>query len=122
MITALAAAEKWKILAPKEHAKLKAVAGFSLGEFSALVFSGALSFEDGVKLVHARAQAMQMCAENHEGGMASVAGMDDSTLSELCMEASVATGKLVKIANYLFPKGRTVSGDVEVTGWVLLTV
>ena len=87
MITSLAAAEKWRILAPKENARLRAVAGFSLGEFSALVFSGAISFDDGVRLVKARAEAMQACAERHSGGMASVAGMEDAALAELCAEA-----------------------------------
>lgn len=93
MIAALAAAEKWRLLCPKEHrpgriprcawpdvglwcSKIVALAGFSLGEFSALVFSGAVSFEDGVRLVKARAEAMNECAQRHQGAMASVAGME----------------------------------------------
>lgn len=95
-----------------------ACAGFSLGEFSALVYSGAISFEDGVRLVNGRAEAMQKCVEQHQGAMASVAGLEDPALVLLCEEAGNVTGKKVQIANYLFPKGRTVSGDVEAVDWM----
>jgi len=118
MVTSLAAAEKWRLLSPKESTRVVACAGFSLGEFSALVYSGAISFEDGVRLVKARSEAMQQCAENSKGAMASVAGMEDASLNALLQQASAATGKNVRIANYLFPKGRTISGDEEAVEWI----
>jgi len=118
MVTSLAAITRWRLLNPKEASKVKAMAGFSLGEFGALVYSGAISFEDGIRLVKLRAEAMQACAEQNNGGMASVAGMEYGPLNALCQEASSSTGHPVKIANYLFPSGRTVSGDVEAIEYV----
>ena len=59
-------------------------AGHSLGEYSALTASGALDFEDAVKLVTERGAAMQVCAESHEGTMAAILGLDDELVESAC--------------------------------------
>lgn len=91
------------------------VAGHSLGEFSALVASGALSFEDGLKLVAARANAMQRACEANPGTMAAIIGLFDEQVEEVCKEVS-ATGKVVIPANYNCPGQLVISGDVEAVG------
>ena len=62
------------------------VGGHSLGEFSALVAAGAVSFEDGLRLVTLRASAMQQCCEQHPGAMAAIIALDDSTIERICRE------------------------------------
>ena len=62
------------------------VAGHSLGEFSALVAAGALTFEDGLKLVYARAMAMQKACEAQPGTMAAILGMEDEKVEEICAD------------------------------------
>ena len=88
------------------------VAGHSLGEFSALVASGALSFEDGLRLVAARANAMQKACEANPGTMAAIIGVDDEKVEEICAEVS-KDGKLVIPANYNCPGQLGISGDIE---------
>jgi [acyl-carrier-protein] S-malonyltransferase len=91
------------------------VAGHSLGEFSALVAAGALSFEDGLKLVHARAMAMQKACEANPGTMAAIIGLPDEKVVEVCAEVS-ATGKVVVAANFNCPGQLVISGDAEGIG------
>ena len=86
------------------------VAGHSLGEFSALVASGALSFEDGLRLVSARAQAMQKACEKTPSTMAAVLALPDAKVEELC--ASVTEGVVVP-ANYNCPGQIVISGSIE---------
>ena len=86
-----------------------AVAGHSLGEFSALVVAGALSFEDGLKLVSKRAMAMQAACEAQPGTMAAILGLDDKTVEEIC--ASI--DGVVVAANYNCPGQLVISGAVE---------
>lgn len=88
------------------------VAGHSLGEFSALVASGALSFEDGLRLVAARANAMQKACEKNPGTMAAIIGLPDETIEEVCAEVS-KEGKVVVAANYNCPGQLVISGDKE---------
>ena len=88
------------------------VAGHSLGEFSALVASGALGFEDGLRLVAARANAMQKACEANPGTMAAIIGLSDEKVEEICAEVS-KNGKLVIPANYNCPGQLVISGDVE---------
>lgn len=85
------------------------VAGHSLGEFSALVAAGALNFEDGLKLVHARALAMQKACEAAPGTMAAIIGLPDEKVEEIC--ASV--DGVVVPANYNCPGQLVISGDKE---------
>ena len=84
------------------------VAGHSLGEFSALVAAGALSFEDGVRLVSARARAMQKACEATPSTMAAVLALPDEKIEEIC--ASVTEGVVVP-ANYNCPGQVVISGD-----------
>ena len=86
------------------------VAGHSLGEFSALVAAGALSFEDGLRLVSARAQAMQKACEKTPSTMAAVLALPDAKVEELC--ASVTEGVVVP-ANYICPGQVVISGSIE---------
>lgn len=88
------------------------VAGHSLGEFSALVAAGALSFEDGLKLVYARAMAMQKACEVAPGTMAAIIGLPDEKVEEICQEVSKG-GKVVIPANYNCPGQLVISGDKE---------
>lgn len=85
------------------------VAGHSLGEFSALVAAGALSFEDGVKLVAARAMAMQKACEKTPSTMAAVLALPDNTVEEIC--ASI--DDIVVPANYNCPGQIVISGSIE---------
>ena len=88
------------------------VAGHSLGEFSALVAGGALSFEDGLKLVYARAMAMQKACEAAPSTMAAIVGLDDATIENVCKEVS-SEGNIVVPANYNCPGQLVISGNVE---------
>ena len=88
------------------------VAGHSLGEFSALVAAGALSFEDGLKLVAARANAMQKACEANPGTMAAIIGLSDEKVEEVCSEVS-ADSQIVVAANYNCPGQLVISGNVE---------
>ena len=88
------------------------VAGHSLGEFSALVAAGALTFEDGLRLVHARALAMQKCCEATPGTMAAIIALPDETVEQVCREVST-DDCLVIPANYNCPGQLVISGNVE---------
>ncbi|MGD9929284.1 MAG: ACP S-malonyltransferase [Mangrovibacterium sp.] len=85
------------------------VAGHSLGEFSALVANGALTFEDGLKLVSQRATAMQKACEMQPSTMAAIVGLDDASVEEVC--ASVE--EVVVPANYNCPGQLVISGSME---------
>lgn len=88
------------------------VAGHSLGEFSALTAAGALNFEDGLKLVYARAMAMQKACEATPSTMAAIVGLDDATIEQVCAEVSTETSIVVP-ANYNCPGQLAISGHVE---------
>ena len=94
------------ILAMNQAQKPDMVAGHSLGEFSALVAAGALRFEDGLKLVSLRAQAMQKCCEKAPGAMAAIIKLPDSVIEEIC--AGIPG---VVPANYNSPGQVVISGD-----------
>lgn len=85
------------------------VAGHSLGEFSALVASGCLSFEDGLRLVYARAMAMQACCEKVPGTMAAIINLSDEVIDRVCAEV----GGIVVPVNYNSPGQVVISGEVE---------
>jgi [acyl-carrier-protein] S-malonyltransferase len=91
-----------------EDFKPEMTAGHSLGEFSALVAAGALSFEDGLKLVYARAMAMQKACEATPSTMAAIIGLPDEKVEEIC--ASV-TGEICVPANYNCPGQIVISGS-----------
>ena len=85
------------------------VAGHSLGEFSALVANGVLSFEDGLKLVSARAQAMQEACDNNPSSMAAILGLEDEKVEEICAEID----GIVVPANYNCPGQLVISGETS---------
>lgn len=93
--------------------KADMVAGHSLGEFSALVAAGALSFEDGLKLVSRRAEAMQKACEAAPGTMAAIIALPDETVEQVCEQVSQETGGCVVPANYNCPGQLVISGEVE---------
>lgn len=97
------------ILAKVLNINPDAVAGHSLGEFSALVAAGALSFEDGLKLVAKRALAMQKCCESQPGGMAAILNLEDSVVEDICAEIE----GVVVAANYNCPGQLVISGADE---------
>ena len=88
------------------------VGGHSLGEFSALVAAGALSFEDGLRLVAARAMAMQKACEAAPGTMAAVIGLPNENIEKICAEVSAAGEGVVIPANYNCPGQLVISGNV----------
>ena len=88
------------------------VGGHSLGEFSALVAARAMKFEDGLRLVHARALAMQNACEMREGGMAAIIGLDEKLIEDTCAQLSTEE-KPVVCANYNNPGQLVISGDRE---------
>lgn len=88
------------------------VAGHSLGEFSALVAAGALSFEDGLRLVYSRAIAMQKACDIAPSTMAAVIALPDSKIEQICEETSVE-GNVVVAANYNCPGQVVISGNVD---------
>ena len=88
------------------------VAGHSLGEFSALTSAGALSFEDGLRLVYARAMAMQKACEATPSTMAAIINLPDEVIEQICAEIS-KDGNVVVPANYNSPGQVVISGNVE---------
>ncbi|MBR2360041.1 MAG: ACP S-malonyltransferase [Bacteroidaceae bacterium] len=92
--------------------KPEMTAGHSLGEFSALVAAGALSFEDGLKLVYARAMAMQKACEARPSTMAAVIALEDDKVEEICDQVTRG-GDVVVAANYNCPGQIVISGTIE---------
>jgi len=90
---------------------VKAAAGLSLGELTALAFAGAMTFEEGLRLVRERGRCMQAAAEANPGGMAAVIGLDEAAVTAVCEEA--ASAGVVAPANINSPEQIVVSGAVE---------
>lgn len=88
------------------------VAGHSLGEFSALTAAGALSFEDGLKLVYKRALAMQAACEKQQSTMAAILALPDETVENIC-DNITKEGNIVVAANYNCPGQIVISGTIE---------
>lgn len=88
------------------------VAGHSLGELSALVAAEAITFEDGLRLVYARAMAMQKACEAVPGTMAAVIGLPDETIETICSDSST-DGNIVVAANYNCPGQLVISGNID---------
>ena len=112
-VASAAAVEKLRAEKGEEEAMSASVAmGLSLGEYSALHYAGALSFEDGVKLTKARGEAMQKAADMEETTMVSVIGLDTEKVAALCEEACKRSNSKIQIANYLCPGNYAVSGSL----------
>jgi len=86
------------------------MAGHSLGEYSALVASGVISFKDAVPLVRFRAEAMQSAVPVGTGGMAAILGLDDAMVIQVCAEASAASGGVVEAVNFNAPGQVVIAG------------
>jgi len=114
-VAGLAAVERLRSTDPAIVDSVSAAAGLSLGEYTALVFAGAMSFEDGLRIVKVRAESMAEAAKaGRPHGMLSVVGLSDPDLEAICAEVNkIKPGCVCKMANYLFPQGRVVSGHKE---------
>ena len=108
-VTSLAALEMLKAERPEVVGACQFAAGLSLGEYTALVFAGAMSFEDGVRVVKVRGEAMQAAADANPSGMVSALLLDRPKVEEVCQGAA-ASGR-IWIANYLCPGNTVLSGD-----------
>ena len=108
-VTSLAALEMLKAEHPETVSSCEFAAGLSLGEYTALVFAGAMSFEDGLRVVQARGEAMQSAADAAPSGMVSALLLDRDQVSGICDSASAA-GR-IWIANYLCPGNTVLSGE-----------
>ena len=114
-VAGLAAVERLRAENPSAVDSAAATAGLSLGEYTALVFAGAMTFEDGLKVVKVRAESMSAAAKSaRPHGMLSVVGLSDADLEAVCAEAKTKVPNSVcLIANYLFPQGRVLSGHKD---------
>jgi [acyl-carrier-protein] S-malonyltransferase len=110
-VSSLAALELLRGSEPDAFTQCEASAGLSLGEYTALVFAGALSFRDGLTVVRRRGEAMQAASEASPSGMVSILGPDIAGVEALVSEAKSA-GKL-EVANYLCPGNTVVSGSLD---------
>ena len=110
-VTSMAAVAVLRQDQPDLVTKVKAVAGLSLGEYSAICFAGGLDFEDALRLVQRRGQAMQSAADAVESGMASVIGLDLVAVTALCDQVR-AVGEVLQPANILCSGNIAVSGHI----------
>ncbi len=108
-VTSLAALEMLRRDHPEVISSCEIAAGLSLGEYTALVFAGALSFEDGLRVVKRRGEAMQAAADAQPSGMVSILLLEREQVEQICSEAS-ALGA-IRIANFLCPGNLVVSGE-----------
>ncbi len=108
-VSSLAALEVLKAERPEVVETCAFAAGLSLGEYTALTFAGAMTFEEGLRVVKARGEAMQAAADAFPSGMVSALLLDREQVAKVCAEASV--GSQMWIANYLCPGNTVLSGD-----------
>lgn len=123
-VTSLASLEKLKEERPDAIDSCVAAAGFSLGELTALIFSGAIPFDKGIKLIQIRAEAMQIASTQNPSGMATVMYGPDSNVGmacikakEWCIERGVENPECA-VANYLFPHCKVVAGSLEALNYL----
>jgi len=95
------------------EAKPAWTAGHSLGEFTALTVAGAMSYEDGLKLVYSRSSLMQKAGEESPGAMAALLALDTDQVNTLCEQVAQETGQVIVLANDNCPGQVVVSGDIE---------
>ncbi len=107
-VTSLAAIEQLRHTSPEVVLSCEATAGLSLGEYTALVFAGAMEFEDGLRLVAVRGEAMQEAADATPSGMVSILGLEPAQVESLCQSARA--DETLQIANLLCPGNIVISG------------
>uniref|UniRef100_A0A8C2YDS8 Malonyl-CoA-acyl carrier protein transacylase, mitochondrial n=1 Tax=Coturnix japonica TaxID=93934 RepID=A0A8C2YDS8_COTJA len=118
-VASLAAVEKLNHLQPKVVESCVAAAGYSVGEFAALVFAGAMDFAEALCAVKVRAEAMQAAAEAVPSGMLSVIGRREANYKYACLEARRHCESLgidspvCEVSNYLFPDSRVIAGHIQ---------
>jgi [acyl-carrier-protein] S-malonyltransferase len=108
-VASLAALESLRATSPGIEATCTATAGLSLGEYTALVFAGSMNFQDGLRLVQKRGQAMQAASDATPSGMVSILGLDKAKVEEICAEARSAG--TMELANFLCPGNIVLSGS-----------
>ena len=111
-VSSLATLEVLRQKEPDIVMSSQAAAGLSLGEYSAMVFAGVMSFEDGLRVVQVRGRAMQAAAEANPSGMVSILGMDRDQVEEICDQARDA-GQVLQVANLLCPGNIAISGHTD---------
>jgi [acyl-carrier-protein] S-malonyltransferase len=107
-VTSLVAIELLRQSSPEVVLSCEATAGLSLGEYTALVFAGAMEFDDGLRLVAVRGEAMQAAADATPSGMVSILGLERAQVEALC--ESARQGEVLQIANLLCPGNIVISG------------
>jgi [acyl-carrier-protein] S-malonyltransferase len=119
-IAGLAGIEKLRGDRAEAVTRCSVMAGLSLGEYTALCAAGVFSFEDGLKLVKLRGEAMQEAAAIGDQNMLSVAGLEKPVLQDLCQKAIAheGSGAVCQIANELFPKGYSIGGTKKAIEWL----
>lgn len=110
-VSSMAVLEKIKKETPEVYENCQGAAGLSLGEYTAIAFAGAMSFEDGLTLVQRRGQAMQEAADETPSSMVSVLGLDREQTEKVCDEARV-DGEVLQVANLLCKGNIAVSGSL----------
>ena len=111
-VTSMAAVAAMREEHPEWLERARAAAGLSLGEYTAVCFAGGLTFEDGLRLVQRRGQAMQAAADQVESGMSSVLGLDLQQLEAVCQQVR-QEGEVLQPANLLCPGNIAVSGHLS---------
>ena len=108
-VCSMAAVESLKASEPDVVEGVQYAAGLSLGEYSAIAFAGGIRFEDGLKLVRKRGQAMQAASDTTPSGMVSILGLDSDQVQLIC-DAAREEGEIMQMANFLCPGNIAVSG------------
>ena len=111
-VSSLAAVEVLRQNEPDVVLSCQAAAGLSLGEYSAMVFAGVMSFEDGLRVVQERGRAMQAAADANPSGMVSILGLERQQVEEICDQARDA-GQVLEVANLLCPGNIAISGHTD---------
>jgi [acyl-carrier-protein] S-malonyltransferase len=101
----------WQRLVARGWDAPQFVAGHSLGEFSALVAAGVLTFADGLRLVRRRGELMKRAGEQNPGAMAAILALDIPVVEAICVQASETVGRIVQVANDNCPGQVVISGD-----------
>ncbi|MCH2177804.1 MAG: ACP S-malonyltransferase [Mariniblastus sp.] len=111
-VSSFLALEKLKLESPDLIDQCQMAAGLSLGEYTAIAFAGGFSFEDGLRLVQRRGEAMQAAADETPSGMVSVLGLEREQVASVC-DSARQDGEVLQIANLLCPGNTAVSGHQE---------
>ena len=108
-VTSLAALKQLESQTPDRVRRCEAAAGLSLGEYTAMVFAGVMTFEDALRVVQQRGEAMQEASDAALGGMVSILGLEPATIEQI-IENNRTRGETLRIANFLCPGNIVISG------------